>query len=555
MQVPGEDHGKAMVARTDDGDSDDECASPTQRVNALRAMFDQQGPPKPLTRANTLAHTPVRRTRSEGQVRGGGAVSSGDGTSLATPTPEVVMDATLCDRLWSALDAGSHRDSVSSSSSISSNDTVIDLSLPNLASSRSPRPCPAPPANTPHHHHLHHAVRSSPLRHPYASMHHTAQQDTPRPVSKSKSNPNLRREEEELDDELRPRPLSREPRPSPSDVPPMMQRRHTWSRLYMEGLKQASAAAAASASARRPPPPPTLPKPSFVSPATAPSSPPAAPLESAAAKSKSLGDLTSDDIACHFESKYRSISRSFLCRPPPRADQRRLGLGGSATAAGGLSSKKTKSSNDLTEQLRRLTDVEPLTSSDFSQRPARGAEEEGSDAGGEGGEWDQQQQPPPLRRMSSRSQSRVRYIANRAKQAQERQRMQQGLLGLPRGGVMGGMGGMGGGLLEERGNPEGACSVVARSPCSSADILLSQLPPGPPSPRQTHHHQAPYHHHQTQDDRTLPLPLPPTLIQAQIHTQTQTPPQSPNQTQIQAQNQNQSPLGPQDNGMFFMLKL
>ncbi|KAL2103385.1 hypothetical protein ACEWY4_000253 [Coilia grayii] len=472
MQVPEEDHGKA-VARRDAGDA--ESPSPTQRVNALRALFDQQGAPQAGVRTNTLAHTPVRRTRSEGQVRGGGAAGS---TSPATPTPEVVMDATLCDRLWSTLDGSSHRDSVSSSSSISSNDTVIDLSLPNLAS-RSPRPCPAPPTAT-----------SSTLRPSYATP-PTAHQDTPRPVSKSKSNPNLRQEEVGLD-ELSPRPLSKEPRPS---APPLMQRRHTWSRLYMEGLKQASVAAAATA--RSPPP---------HKPATTPCSP--LQLESAGAKSKSLGDLTSDDIACHFESKYRSISRSFLCRPPPR-DQRRLGAAAPA-----------KPRNDLAEQLKRLTDVEPLTSSDFSstrpssagtQRPPRMVPPE------EAAAEEECEQTAPLRRMSSRSQSRVRYIANRAKQAQERQRLQQGMLGMGRLTA--------GALLEERGNPEGACSV-ARSPCSSADLLLSQLPPGPPSPRQNH---------QTRDDLN----------------QTQTP----NQTQIQNQTQTQSPLGPQDNGMFFMLKL
>ncbi|CAL8251875.1 unnamed protein product [Arctogadus glacialis] len=77
----------------------------------------------------------------------------------------------------------------------------------------------------------------------------------------------------------------------------------------------------------------------------------------------------------------------------------------------------------------------------------------------------QQQQPeeeePLARRTSSRSQSRVRYIANRAKQAQERQRAA----------------GPGAGPQREHrqphrgaGEPEGAC-CVARSPCTSHDPL------------------------------------------------------------------------------------
>lgn len=372
------------------------------------------------------------------------------------------MDATLGDRLWTALDAASHRDSVSSSSSISSNDTVIDLSLPNLAS-RSSRPSACP-------------VASTPLRGPHSTVLPAIHRDTPRPVSKSKSNPNLRQDvpADELD-ELRPRPLSKEPRPAPA--PALMQRRHTWSRLYMEGLKQA--AATARGSQRKVPPTRQT------------------DLESAAAKSKSLGDLTSDDIDCHFDSKYRSISRSFLCRPPPR-DQRRFGGGG-----GSLSASKPRDA--LTEQLKLLTNVEPLTSSDFSPRPTSVStlsrpRQEAPEVGAD--EWEQ---PPPLRRMSSRSQSRVRYIANRAKQAQERQRL-QGMLGRPTAGSVVG------GPLEERGNPEGACTV-AQSACSSLD-LLSQLPPAPLP--QNHQDQHGYRNHE---------------------------------------NQNQAQLCPQDSGVFFRLKL
>uniref|UniRef100_A0A9J7WUF1 Phosphoinositide phospholipase C n=2 Tax=Cyprinus carpio TaxID=7962 RepID=A0A9J7WUF1_CYPCA len=321
----------------------------------------------------TGLRTPVRRTKSEGQMK---AVIKTDGPSVV---PEVSIDATLNDRLWSKLDPSSHRDSVSSSSSISSNDTVIDLSLPNL--SRKSLTCLSA-ARDFSDNQVSLANRTSQPRSAIVARNVSL-------VSKSKSNPNLRDGEMcEPEDELQPRPLAAEKDP----IRPM-QRRHTWSRLYMEGLKHSS-------------------------------------------KSKSLGDLTSDDIVCHFESKYRSISRSFIVRP-----SRQLG--------------KTlrKPQNDLTEQLKRLTDVEPLTSKDFAQ--CRNDSEAGQE----------EEEMPPLQRSSSRSQSRVRYIANRARQAQERQRLQS----LTR---------TSGGPIEERGNPEGACSV-AHSPCVSLD-LLSQLPPGPP---------------------------------------------------------------------------
>ena len=72
-----------------------------------------------------------------------------------------------------------------------------------------------------------------------------------------------------------------------------------------------------------------------------------------------------------------------------------------------------------------------------------------------------EEEEPLARRTSSRSQSRVRYIANRAKQAQERQRLQ---------GLAQGRSGSIGSPIGERGNPEGAC-CVARSPCTSHDPL------------------------------------------------------------------------------------
>ncbi|XP_018592073.2 1-phosphatidylinositol 4,5-bisphosphate phosphodiesterase eta-2a isoform X2 [Scleropages formosus] len=321
-------------------------------------------------------HVPVRRTKSEGYAR------------AERPVPQVCIDATINDRLWSKLDHGDHRDSVSSSSSISSSDTVIDLSLPNLArKGLSDLDMPKEVF-----------AAGKPDRPQSAAV---AIEFSTQLVSKSKSNPNLRADGAgDMEDELQPRPLGKE-QPSPARI---TQRRHTWSRLYMEGLKQSSTRV------KKTPLP--------------------APADSS--KSKSLGDLTSDDITCNFDSKYRSISRSFVMRPT--RDKR------GAPRAG---------PDDLAERLRQLTDVEPLTPSDFLSTPD-------ADADGD---------VVQLRRSSSRSQSRVRYIANRAKQAQERQRLQA-------------MARLGGSPIEERGNPEGACTV-ARSPCAGLD-LLSQLPSTPP---------------------------------------------------------------------------
>lgn len=363
----------------------------SQRIQVLKGVFDRD-----IGRSlQTGLRTPVRRTKSEGQMK---AVKKADGPSVV---PEVSIDATLNDRLWSKLDPSSHRDSVSSSSSISSNDTVIDLSLPNL--SRKSLTCLS-------------AARD------YSDNQVSLPNRTNQPrstivacsvsrVSKSKSNPNLRDGQMcEPEDELQPRPLVVEKDP----IRPM-QRRHTWSRLYMEGLKQSSTLAAA-ASKR--------------------STTPSTKDMDSNSKSKSLGDLTSDDIVCNFESKYRSISRSFIVRPS-RQQGKFL----------------RKPQNDLTEQLKQLTDVEPLTSKDFAQCRTDSEERQ------------EEEEMPSLRRSSSRSQSRVRYIANRARQAQERQRLQS----LTR---------TSGSPIEERGNPEGACSVP-HSPCASLD-LLSQLPPGPP---------------------------------------------------------------------------
>ncbi|NXB63023.1 PLCH2 phosphodiesterase, partial [Struthidea cinerea] len=324
----------------------------------------------------------ARRAKSEG-------LKTPDSSALMkipssqSPAAEVYFDATVNDRIWSKLDCSSHRDSMSSSSSMSSNDTVIDLSLPNLARKSLPdlgiRQDGLEPL----------AIRKG-MRPRSAT---TCSNEMPM-VSKSKSNPNLRSGQLPAD-ELCPRPLARSPQDAFSSIP----RRHTWSRLYMESLRQSSNKSKGHDT-----------------------------VGNNQTKSKSLGDLTSDDIVCTFESKYRSISRSFVTRSM-REQRRSSGLRPSA-----------KSRDELTEQLKKLTafQQENDITSPISLDPSE-SEEEGESVG-------------LLRRSSSRSQSRVRYIANRARQAQERQRLQ----GRPQ---------LGGSPIEERGNPEGACSV-GRAGCT-----------------------------------------------------------------------------------------
>uniref|UniRef100_A0A8C6NPU6 Phosphoinositide phospholipase C n=1 Tax=Nothobranchius furzeri TaxID=105023 RepID=A0A8C6NPU6_NOTFU len=311
-------------------------------------------PPTQARRALFLPPTsrlPVRRAKREGHVRADGALQSA--------VPEVCTDATTNDRLWSKLEPGSHRDSVSSSSSVSSNDTVVDLSLPNLAR-RSLCVLPGPSSSSFRH--------SAPIS-----------CDAPR-VGKSKSNPNLQQSPK---DELKPRPLH-PAQDGPEDPPGRLtERRHTC--------------------------------PSPTSAATS-------------LMSKSLGDLTSDDISCSFDSKYRSISRSFIVRTS--RGQVRKG-----------DPLRSRPQSDLTEQLRKLTDVEPLNPNDFS--PGNASK-------------DSQEESPDdtlLRRTSSRSQSRVRYIANRAKKAQEKQRLQGLIQGRSASFSLTAS------PIEERGIPEGACCV------------------------------------------------------------------------------------------------
>nr|XP_028596776.1 1-phosphatidylinositol 4,5-bisphosphate phosphodiesterase eta-2 isoform X1 [Podarcis muralis]XP_028596777.1 1-phosphatidylinositol 4,5-bisphosphate phosphodiesterase eta-2 isoform X1 [Podarcis muralis] len=334
----------------------------------------------------------VRRSKSEGQnlcdcsvpMRSPGGFS---------PAAAVYSDATVNDRIWSKLDSSSHRDSMSSSSSMSSNDTVIDLSMPNLTRKS------LPDLGIQHEN-----FKVIPERRGARPWSASAASGREMPmVTKSKSNPNLR-SGQPTEDELRPRPLAKGLELGLPSLP----RRHTWSRLYMESLKQSCL------------------KPKGQ--------------ENDQAKSKSLGDLTSDDITSVFEGKYRSISRSFITRS--MREQRHCAAARSSA----------KPLDPLTERLKKLTTFQQENdiTSPTSLEPIESEEEE------EG--------VGLLRRSSSRSQSRVRYIANRAKQAQERQRLKS--LALNKGSP-----------IEERGNPEGACCFTkgACMDTASAGLFTSPL--------------------------------------------------------------------------------
>ncbi|XP_074046893.1 1-phosphatidylinositol 4,5-bisphosphate phosphodiesterase eta-1 isoform X3 [Macrotis lagotis] len=126
-------------------------------------------------------------------------------------------------------------------------------------------------------------------------------------------------------------------------------------------------------------------------------------------KSKSLGDLTSDDISCNFQSKYQCISRSFL----------RAGLRDKKGVT--LKAKGMESVDALTEQLRKLVS--------FDQE----------DGAGQGlcPRADEREYPKALvRKLSSRSQSRVRNIASRAKERQEAGKQQRSVPTSGAGGVV-----------------------------------------------------------------------------------------------------------------------
>ncbi|XP_018420633.1 PREDICTED: 1-phosphatidylinositol 4,5-bisphosphate phosphodiesterase eta-2 [Nanorana parkeri] len=317
---------------------------------------------------------PMRRTKSEGHV-----ISNSSALKLnsvcQSPVAEIYSDATMNDKIWSKLESNSHRDSMSSSSSKSSNDTVIDLSLPNLAQ-KSLLDLDISDDNF-------ESIRVINTMRPRSAT--TLAREVSLGVTKSKSIPNLMSNNRAIG-ELYPKPLAR----SPEEVLPPLPRRNTWNRLYMESLKQTASKSNSSNKT-----------------------------STSQSMSKSLGDLTSDDITCNFESKYRSISRSFITRSQ-RMQRRPNGTKASS-----------KSTDSLTEQLKKLTSFEKENdiTSPTEFQPVQ-YEDDGMNL---------------LRRTSSRSQSRVRYIANRAKQAQERQRLQNLVNN---------------NSIEERGNPEGACAIT-----------------------------------------------------------------------------------------------
>ncbi|XP_064234916.1 1-phosphatidylinositol 4,5-bisphosphate phosphodiesterase eta-1 isoform X2 [Aotus nancymaae] len=170
-------------------------------------------------------------------------------------------------------------------------------------------------------------------------------------------------------------------------------------------------------------------------------------------KSKSLGDLTSEDIACNFESKYQCISKSFVTT----GIRDKKGMT--------VKTKSLEPIDALTEQLRKLVsfDQEDNCQVLYSNQDAN-------------------QLPRALvRKLSSRSQSRVRNIASRAKEKQEanKQKVPNPSNG---GGVVlrnkpsaptpavnrhstgsyiaGYLRNTKGGGLESRGIPEGACTAL-----------------------------------------------------------------------------------------------
>nr|XP_030136243.3 1-phosphatidylinositol 4,5-bisphosphate phosphodiesterase eta-1 isoform X5 [Taeniopygia guttata] len=166
--------------------------------------------------------------------------------------------------------------------------------------------------------------------------------------------------------------------------------------------------------------------------------------QSSPCKSKSLGDLTSEDISCNFESKYQYISRSFISS----------GLRDRKAAA--MRGVRPHSTDALTEQLRRLLALEQEDSREplcpWGQPGQEESREPLCPRGQEGSReplcpWQQQEdsreplcpwqqpaqedspcprqqpdEPCPralVRKLSSRSQSRVRNIASRARERQE----------------------------------------------------------------------------------------------------------------------------------------
>ncbi|XP_066114435.1 1-phosphatidylinositol 4,5-bisphosphate phosphodiesterase eta-1 isoform X1 [Saccopteryx bilineata] len=188
-------------------------------------------------------------------------------------------------------------------------------------------------------------------------------------------------------------------------------------------------------------------------------------------KSKSLGDLTSEDITCNFESKYQCISKNFVTT-------------GIRDGKGVTVKTKTFEPIDaLTEQLRKLVsfDQEDGCQVLYSKQDAN-------------------QFPKALvRKLSSRSQSRVRNIASRAKEKQGASKQKVvnpthvgGVIlrnkpsaPLPAGNrhstgsyIAGFLRSAKGSAVEGRGIPEGACAALgsglADQFCSETSVLQTE---------------------------------------------------------------------------------
>nr|XP_033953909.1 1-phosphatidylinositol 4,5-bisphosphate phosphodiesterase eta-1 isoform X1 [Pseudochaenichthys georgianus] len=218
-------------------------------------------------------------------------------------------------------------------------------------------------------------------------------------------------------------------------------------------------------------------------------------------KSKSLGDLTSEDISCNFQSKYHIISRSFVT--PNMRKQKRVGAMGEVTF-------QSQSCDPLTEQLRKLVSLEVDDCDRDRPQPPQLCQpakpplsQPQATSVAPVVPRDVDDSPPPLtRRLSSRSQSRVRHINSRA-----RERQQEALK--PRAGVMiNSTSSIGGvvlrnkpashnppanrhstgsyiagylGQLEDRGLPEGACTSLRygnRDHYGDRYYTDDSLPPG-----------------------------------------------------------------------------
>jgi phosphatidylinositol phospholipase C eta len=188
-------------------------------------------------------------------------------------------------------------------------------------------------------------------------------------------------------------------------------------------------------------------------------------------KSKSLGDLTSEDIACNFESKYQCISKSFVA------------TGVRDKKGVTMKTKSLEPLDALTEQLRKLVSLDQedncqvlCSKQDASQFPRA-----------------------LVRKLSSRSQSRVRNIASRAKEKQEASK--QKVVNASSGGavvlrnkasapgltvnrhstgsyIAGYLRNTKGGSMEGRGIPEGACTALRYGYvdqfCSDSSVLQTE---------------------------------------------------------------------------------